>query len=230
MTGTRMGGYGYRYTSRETGELSLDYDGGETCELRMTFRGVGAGSYSYRCGGALRGQGSFRLSGLNRGPEITGAGVFEMVENRTRVGQLQAVDPDEGDGIEGYGIAGGADASLFVIEAETGELRFREAPDYENPGDVESAEPESGAGDNDYVVVVEVRSGEGERERKGSRAIRVWVTDEEEPPEITGRGSVRGGGEPDEGGSTAGGRRGQAGRDYRVRDSRGGRRGAVCGD
>ena len=128
-----MGGYGYRYTSRETGELSLDYDGGETCELRMTFRGVGAGSYSYRCGGALRGQGSFRLSGLNRGPEITGAGVFEMVENRTRVGQLQAVDPDEGDGIEGYGIAGGADASLFVIEAETGELSFREAPDYENP-------------------------------------------------------------------------------------------------
>ena len=30
--------------------------------------------------------------------------------------------------------------------------------------------------------MVEVRSGEGERERKGSRAIRVRVTDEEEPP------------------------------------------------
>ena len=154
----------------------------------MTFRGVGAGSYSYRCGGALRGQGSFRLSGLNRGPEITGAGVFEVVENRTRVGRLEAVDPDEGDGIEGYGIAGGADASLFVIEAETGELSFREAPDYENPSDVESAEPRSGAADNEYIVVVEVRSGEGERERKGERAIRVRVTDEEEPPEITGAG------------------------------------------
>ena len=50
------------------------------------------------------------------------------------VGQLEAVDPDEGDGIEGYGIAGGADASLFVIEAETGELLFREAPDYEDSG------------------------------------------------------------------------------------------------
>ena len=182
---TRMGGYGYRYTSQTTGELRLDYDGGETCELRMTFRGVGAGSYSYRCGGALRGQGSFRLSGLNRGPEITGAGVFEVAENQARVGRLEAVDPDEGDGIEGYGIAGGADASLFVIEAETGELRFREAPDYENPSDVESAEPRSGAGDNEYIVVVEVRSGEGERERKGSRAIRVRVTDEQEPPEIT---------------------------------------------
>ena len=53
VTETRMGSYGYRYTSRTTGELSLDYDGGEVCELRLTFRGVGAGSYSYRCGGVL---------------------------------------------------------------------------------------------------------------------------------------------------------------------------------
>ena len=188
VTGTRMGGYGYRYTSQTTGELRLDYDGGDSCELRMTFRGEGAGSYSYRCGGALRGQGSFRLSGLNRGPEITGAGVFEVAENQAMVARLEAVDPDEGDGIEGYGIAGGADASLFVIEAETGELSFREAPDYENPSDVESAEPRSGAADNEYIVVVEVRSGEGERERKGERVIRVRVTDEEEPPEITGAG------------------------------------------
>ena len=146
VTGTRSGGYGYRYTSRTTGELSLDYDGGESCELRMTFRGVGAGNYSYRCGGRLGGQGSFRLSGLNRAPEITGAGVFEVAENRRVVGRLEAMDPDEGDGIEGYGIAGGADASLFVIEAETGELLFREAPDYEDPGDVESAEPAERSG------------------------------------------------------------------------------------
>ena len=62
------------------------------------------------------------------------------------------------------------------MEAETGELMFREAPDYEDPSDVESAEPASGAGDNEYIVVVEVRSGEGERERKGSRAIRVRVS------------------------------------------------------
>ena len=84
VTATRMGSYGYRYTSRTTGELSLDYDGGDSCELRLTFRGVGAGSYSYRCGGRLGGQGSFRLSGLNRAPEITGAGVFEVEENRMR--------------------------------------------------------------------------------------------------------------------------------------------------
>ena len=49
-------------------------------------------------------------------PEITGAGVFEVVENRTMVGQLEAVDPDEGDKIAGYGIAGGADGGLFEVE------------------------------------------------------------------------------------------------------------------
>ena len=168
--------------------MSLDYDGGESCELRLTFSGVGAGSYSYRCGGVLGGQGSFRLSGLNRVPEITSAGLFEVVENRRGVGQVEAVDSDEGDEIGGYGIAGGADGGLFAVVEETGELQFREAPDYEDPADVESAEPESGAGDNEYVVVVEVRSGEGERERKGSRAIRVRVSDEEEPPEITSLG------------------------------------------
>ena len=182
VTETRMGSYGYRYTSRTTGELSLDYDGGKACELRLTFRGVGAGSYRYRCGGVLGGQGSFRMSGLNRAPEITGAGVFEVAENTARVGRVEAVDGD--DEIGGYGIAGGADGGLFAVEA--GELMFREAPDYEDPSDVESAEPASGAADNEYIVVVEVRSGEGERELKGSRAIRVRVADEEEPPGAPG--------------------------------------------
>ena len=184
VTETRSGSYGYRYTSRTTGELSLDYDGEESCELRLTFRGVGAGSYGYRCGGVLGGRGSFRMSGLNRGPEITGAGVFEVAENRAVVGRIEAVDGD--DEIGGYGIAGGADGALFAVEAETGELMFREAPDYETPGDVESDDPQSGAADNEYIVVVEVRSGEGERERKGSRAIRVRVADEEEPPGAPG--------------------------------------------
>ena len=186
VTETRSGSYGYRYTSRTTGELRLDYDEGEVCELRLTFRGVGAGSYSYRCGGVLGGQGSFRLSGLNRAPEITSAGAYEVAENTVRVGRLEAVDGD--DEIGGYGIAGGADGALFAVVEETGELQFREAPDYEDPSDVESAEPASGAADNEYIVVVEVRSGEGERERKGERAIRVRVADEEEPPEITSLG------------------------------------------
>ena len=127
-----------------------------------------------------------RVSDEEEPPEITSLGPFEVVENQTRVGQVEAVDPDKQDEIREYGIAGGADGALFEVEAETGELMFREAPDYETPGDVESADPQSGAADNEYIVVVEVRSGEGERERKGSRAIRVRVSDEEEPPGVPG--------------------------------------------
>ena len=106
VTETRLGSYGYRYTSRTTGELSLDHDGGEACEVRLTFSGEGAGSYSYRCGGALRGQGSFRLTGLNRGPEVTSTGPFEVVENQAMVGQLEAVDRTRGTGSRDTGSRG----------------------------------------------------------------------------------------------------------------------------
>ena len=179
VTATGSGSYGYRYTSRTTGVLGLDHDGGEACEVRLTFTGEGTGSYSYRCEGSSRGQGSFRMMGLNRAPEITSASPFEVEENTARVGQLQAVDWDEEDEVTGYGIAGGADGALFGIEAETGELSFREAPDYENPVDVESGDPQSGAADNEYILVVEVTSGERERVRRREQAIRVRVTDQE---------------------------------------------------
>ena len=107
-----------------------------------------------------------RVSDEEEPPEITGAGVFEVVENQTRVGQLEAVDQDKQDEITEYGIAGGADGGQFEVEA--GELLFREAPDYESPSDVESAEPRSGAADNEYIVVVEVRSGEGRGSGRGA--------------------------------------------------------------
>ena len=180
VTGTWSGSYGYVYTSRRTGEMRLDFDGGEACEVRLTFRGEGEGSYSYGCGGVLEREGSFGMSRLNRAPEIGSAGPFEVEENTVMVGRLEAADPDDEDGITGYGIAGGADAALFRMVAETGELSFRQAPDYENPGDVRSEDPASEGGDNEYIVVVEVTSGEGERERSSEQAIRVRVINVED--------------------------------------------------
>ena len=116
---------------------------------------------------------------MNRVPQIISKGPFEVEENTTSVGRLEAVDRDQEDEVTAYGIAGGADGGLFAIVEETGELSFREAPDYENPGDVESQDPPSAAGDNEYILVVEVTSGEGERERTREMAIRVRVRDVE---------------------------------------------------
>ena len=45
---------------------------------------------------------------------------------------------------------------------------------------MESEEPQSEAVDNEYILVVEVTSGEGERERSREQAIRVRVSDQEE--------------------------------------------------
>ena len=195
-TGSRGGADGALFAvDEETGELMFgeapDYENPGDVESAEPESGAGDNEYvvvvEVRSGEGERerkGESAIRVgvSDEEEPPEITSVGPFEVMENTTTVVQLEAVDPDEGDEVTGYGIAGGADGALFAVDEETGELTFREAPDYEDPGDVESAEPESGAGDNEYVVVVEVRSGEGERERKGERAIRVGVSDEEEPP------------------------------------------------
>ncbi|MGD1925364.1 MAG: SdrD B-like domain-containing protein [Paracoccaceae bacterium] len=49
-----------------------------------------------------------------------------------------------------YSIVGGADAALFTVDAQTGEVSFIDAPDFENPQDQ--------GGDNFYDVVVRATS------------------------------------------------------------------------
>ena len=67
---------------------------------------------------------------------------------------------------------GGADQSEFSIASDTGELSFRDPPDFEAPGD------------NEYVVTVEVKSGAGARELEAEQTFTIRVTDEREPPEV----------------------------------------------
>jgi hypothetical protein len=72
-----------------------------------------------------------------------------VAENTVEVTDVNAVDDldDEGEGLT-YEITGGADAGLFQINPQTGELTFVTAPDFENPGDAD--------GDNVYEVQVTV--------------------------------------------------------------------------
>ena len=120
----------------------------------------------------------------NTAPEITTVGPFTVPENQALVRRLAARDDDSGDEVTGWSIMGGADQSQFSITSDTGVLSFQEAPDYESPTDVVSGDPPSGAGDNEYVVTVEVRSGAGARELEAEQTFTVRVTDEQEPPGI----------------------------------------------
>ena len=107
----------------------------------------------------------------NTAPEITSPSSFDVPENQALARRLAARDTDSGDEVTGWAIMGGADRFQFSIAPDTGELSFREAPDYEAPGD------------NQYAVRVEVTSGAGTRELEAVQTFTISVTDEREPPE-----------------------------------------------
>jgi len=90
---------------------------------------------------------------VNDAPELVGVMEFAVDENTTAVANISATDVD-GDTLT-YTITGGDDQSLFTIDASTGALSFKNAPDYENPGDSDQ--------DNYYLVQVTVSDGFGGR-------------------------------------------------------------------
>ncbi|EPR18895.1 calcium-binding protein [Sphingobium indicum IP26] len=70
-------------------------------------------------------------------------------ENGTAVTSVTATDADSPS--IGFAIIGGADAALFEIDAVTGALRFKAAPDHEAPADADH--------DNVYDVIVQASDG-----------------------------------------------------------------------
>lgn len=110
----------------------------------------------------------------NRAPAFTGGNAFTINENTTAVATIAASDPD-GDRLT-FSLAGGADAALFTIDAATGKLAFKAAPDFENPGDA--------GRDNVYDVTVKVSDGK----LSATKAIKVKVADVDEnrAPVLTG--------------------------------------------
>ena len=88
---------------------------------------------------------------INDAPELIGVMEFAVDENTTAVADITATDVD-GDPLT-YSITGGADQTLFAIDASTGALSFNSAPDYENPQDSDQ--------DNIYLVEITVSDGNG---------------------------------------------------------------------
>nr|WP_237219941.1 cadherin domain-containing protein [Sphingomonas arenae] len=88
---------------------------------------------------------------------------ISIQENRTAVTTVAAQDLD--GTTPTYRIAGGADAALFVIDAATGALSFRSAPDFEDPDDADR--------NNLYEVVVEATDGLN----SDTQTLNIGVTD-----------------------------------------------------
>lgn len=70
----------------------------------------------------------------NSDPALLGAQAFSIDENATSIGTISATDSD-GDTLS-FAISGD-DATLFSINSGTGALSFDEAPDFENPLDLD---------------------------------------------------------------------------------------------
>lgn len=104
----------------------------------------------------------------NGAPVITSNGggasaAISVAENSTAVTTVRATDPD-GQALA-YSITGGADAASFGINAQTGVLAFRAAPDFERPADQ--------GGNNVYDVIVAARDTAGTAD---TQALAVRVT------------------------------------------------------
>ena len=102
----------------------------------------------------------------NTAPLITfdSAASVSIAENTTAVATITATDADN-DSLSFF-ISGGDDSSLFTIDANTGDLAFQTAPDFETPGDADV--------NNLYIVEVQVSDGKSGTD---SQLLSLAVTD-----------------------------------------------------
>lgn len=101
---------------------------------------------------------------LTTGPTITSSATV-TIDEEDGVTVTTVTSDQEGT----YSIVGGADAALFTIDPDSGDLEFLTDPDFEDPQDADT--------DNDYEVIVQVLS----NGLTDTQAITVTVADVMEP-------------------------------------------------
>ena len=148
----------------------------EGTHVTMTIAGLADGtSYDVQVRATNgEGTGDWSASGTgstdaNAAPSFDSLATFNAAENQTTAGTVVATDDDSEDKIERYDITGGADQALFMVIASSGDLEFRDAPNFEDAQDQDT--------NNQYVVTVQATSGAGEREKTATQTITVTVTD-----------------------------------------------------
>ena len=117
------------------------------------------------------------VADVNEAPEITTAATTANVdENSTAVLTLAASDVDASDTLR-WSVEPADDWGKFDINANSGALSFKNAPDFETPTDVGA-----GAMNNTYVVTVKVADAGS---LSDTHKVTVTVTNVNEAPEIT---------------------------------------------
>jgi trimeric autotransporter adhesin len=117
------------------------------------------------------------VSGGNDAPSITSGGSASFAENAT--GTVYTATGSDPESTTLTYTLGGTDAGLFDINASSGAVTFRAAPNFEAPGD-------AGA-NNVYDITVTASDGSLS---SAARAVAITVTEVNEAPSITSGGSA----------------------------------------
>lgn len=162
---------------------TVDDNSGGGVNAKITFTASSSGVYYIALTGGGSTTGAYTITAREATPptitSLAGGDTasIAMAENGTAVAQVKATDPDAGAEIT-YTIAGGADASKFTINAKTGALSFKTAPNFELPTDTGK--------NNVYDVVVKAADQSG---LSDTQAIAVTVTNVNEAPAIVSAGA-----------------------------------------
>ena len=100
---------------------------------------------------------------------------FTVPENTVAVGTVRASNATT------HTLADSADGAAFEID-NAGALRFRAAPDYEQPTDVATSDPPDSARNNVYVVTVVATAGSGNSAQSARQTVTIEVTNVAEVP------------------------------------------------
>ncbi|HRX79223.1 MAG TPA: cadherin domain-containing protein, partial [Pirellulaceae bacterium] len=123
---------------------------------------------------------SVRVTDANDAPVIVSKSDLKAVESQLKIGAVSAEDEDFPTQQLKFLLSGGADQSRFSIDNKTGELSFKQLPNYESPTDKDQ--------DNKYEIEVEVDDGAG---GIAKQALCVAVIDANDRPIMSPRGTVK---------------------------------------
>lgn len=147
------------------GSFQYEHDGSETSEDQFVYE-VRDGS-----GGVSAAHVDISVRPVNDAPQFTSSPTTTLSENQLFAVATTATDPDD-DALT-YTISGGLDASHFEIASASGELIFRNAPNFESPADSNQ--------DNQYEVEVMV----ADRETTTRQRHTITIADVNESPIAT---------------------------------------------